>query len=161
MARLRRAQFHPVAGLLLALALVLGLTAPAAGLQGTPQASPEAGLAGGNPLILFTADGARQDLIDGYIAEGLLPAYADLVATGVQGENGMLQCFPPSTGVGWATISTGTWPSEHGSTNNTSCRAGSPDLATGTSAYAPGVLQADTIGQAAERAGKTVVAVEW
>lgn len=161
MARLRHVQFHRLAGFLLALALVLGLTAPAAGLQGTPEGTPTDGMAGGNPLILFSADGARQDLVDGYIAEGLLPAYAELAATGVQGENGMRQGFPPNTGVGWATISTGTWPSEHGSTNNTFYRTGSADFATATSAYAPGVLQADTIAQAAERAGKTVVAVEW
>ena len=73
----------------------------------------------------------------------------------------MLQGFPPNTGIGWATITTGTWPGEHGSTNNTFLRTGEADFANRTSAYEPGILQADTIAQAAERAGKTVVAVEW
>ncbi len=48
----------------------------------------------------------------------------DLIHRGVKGDNGMLQGFPPNTGVGWATIGTGTWPGEHGSTNNTFFRMG-------------------------------------
>ena len=31
-------------------------------------------------------------------------------AQGVKGQNGLLQGFPPNTGVGWYTLSTGTWP---------------------------------------------------
>ena len=42
---------------------------------------------------------------------------------GATGDNGMLQAFPPNTGVGWYTMATGTYPSEHGSTNNTFFRA--------------------------------------
>ncbi|MEA2526904.1 MAG: 2,3-cyclic-nucleotide 2-phosphodiesterase / 3-nucleotidase / 5-nucleotidase, partial [Thermomicrobiales bacterium] len=80
---------------------------------------------------------------------------------GVIGENGMLQSFPPNTGTGWHTLAPGTWPGEHGSTNNTFHRPGAADFNSRTSAYQPGVLHADTIGQAAERAGKPVVAVEW
>ena len=38
---------------------------------------------------------------------------------GVTGDNGMVQAFPPNTGVGWYTMATGTYPAEHGSTNNT------------------------------------------
>ena len=36
----------------------------------------------------------------------------------------MVQAFPPNTGVGWYTMATGTYPSEHGSTNNTFHRGG-------------------------------------
>ena len=36
----------------------------------------------------------------------------------------MVQAFPPNTGVGWYTMATGTYPSEHGSTNNTFFRGG-------------------------------------
>ena len=39
------------------------------------------------------------------------------------GDNGMVQAFPPNTGVGWFTMATGTYPSEHGSTNNTYFRS--------------------------------------
>ncbi|CAA9558709.1 MAG: 5'-nucleotidase, partial [uncultured Thermomicrobiales bacterium] len=90
-----------------------------------------------------------------------LPTFADLLESGVRGDNGMLQAFPPNTGTGWHTLATGTWPSEHGSTNNTFHRTGEADFNNRTSAYQPAVLQADTLAQAAERAGKTVAAVEW
>jgi 2',3'-cyclic-nucleotide 2'-phosphodiesterase (5'-nucleotidase family) len=83
-----------------------------------------------------------------------------LLRSGVQGRNGLLQGFPPNTGVGWYSLATGTWPGEHGSTNNTFHRTGN-DFTRRTSAFEPGILQADTIQQAAERAGKTVVSVEW
>ena len=53
-----------------------------------------------------------------------MPTYADLMAEGVRGDNGLLQAFPPNTGVGWYTLATGTWPGEHGSTNNTYHRTG-------------------------------------
>jgi 2',3'-cyclic-nucleotide 2'-phosphodiesterase (5'-nucleotidase family)/predicted AlkP superfamily phosphohydrolase/phosphomutase len=112
-------------------------------------------------VIFFSSDGMRPDLMDKYVGEGLMPTYADLLDNGVKGENGLLQAFPPNTGVGWATLATGTWPSEHGSTNNTFHRTGEGNFNNSTSFAATGILQADTIAQAAERAGKTVVAMEW
>lgn len=112
-------------------------------------------------VIFFAADGMRPDLMDKYVAEGAMPAYADLLARGVKGDNGLVQAFPPNTGVGWASLATGTYPGEHGSTNNTFHRQGEPNFGDRTSAFQTGILQADTIQQAAERAGKTVVSVEW
>ena len=82
--------------------------------------------------------------------------------TGVRGDNGLTQAFPPNTGVGWYSLATGAYPGEHGSTNNTFHRTG--EKATSTTPRAsrrPGLLQADTIQQAAERAGKSVVSLEW
>ena len=114
-----------------------------------------------NKVILFASDGMRPDLVDKYVGEGLMPTYANLLDTGVKGENGLLQAFPPNTGVGWASLATGTWPSEHGSTNNTFHRTGEGNFNNTTSFAATGVLQADTIAQAAERAGKSVVSMEW
>jgi 2',3'-cyclic-nucleotide 2'-phosphodiesterase (5'-nucleotidase family)/predicted AlkP superfamily phosphohydrolase/phosphomutase len=140
--------------------LLLGSTASAGAFQATPQASPVPTEAASR-VILFAADGMRPDLVDRYIEEGALPAFAELKATGATGENGLLQAFPPNTGTGWATLSTGTWPGEHGSMNNTFHRTGEADFNSSSSGFEPGILQADTIGQAAERAGKTVVAVEW
>ena len=90
-----------------------------------------------------------------------MPTYAELMADGVKGDNGLRQAFPPNTGVGWHTLATGTWPGEHGSTNNTFHRTGEGNFNNRTSFATDGVLQADHIAQAAERAGKTVVAVEW
>jgi hypothetical protein len=82
------------------------------------------------------------------------------MASGVRGANGMVQAFPPNTGVGWYTIATGTYPSEHGSTNNTFFRTGDAFTAR-TSFSGAGVLQADTIANAAERSGKKVAQIDW
>ncbi len=112
-------------------------------------------------FIFFASDGMRPDLVDKYVAEGVMPTYADLLEEGVKGDNGLLQGFPPNTGVGWYTLATGAWPGEHGSTNNTFHRTGEGNFNNRTSFATTGILQADTIQQAAERAAKTVVSVEW
>jgi 2',3'-cyclic-nucleotide 2'-phosphodiesterase (5'-nucleotidase family) len=110
--------------------------------------------------LFFAADGMRPDLMERYAAEGSLPTYADLMANGVKGDNGLVQAFPPNTGVGWYTLATGAYPGEAGSTNNTFFRTGDT-FSNRTAAFSGGVLQADTIAEAAERAGKKVVSVEW
>ena len=110
--------------------------------------------------ILFAADGMRPDLVDKYAGQGLMPTYTELMAEGVKGQNGLKQGFPPNTGVGWHTLATGTWPSEHGSINNTYFRTGEGNF-NNRSSFSDPNLQADHIGQAAERAGKEVVSVEW
>ena len=76
------------------------------------------------------------------------------MAQGLKGENGLLQGFPPNTGVGWYTLSTGTWPGEHGSTNNTFHRVGEGNFNNSTSFATTGILQADHIAQSAERSGQ-------
>jgi 2',3'-cyclic-nucleotide 2'-phosphodiesterase (5'-nucleotidase family)/predicted AlkP superfamily phosphohydrolase/phosphomutase len=112
-------------------------------------------------VVLFAADGMRPDLVDRFAAKGAMPTMKKLMAKGVKGRNGLLQGFPPNTGVGWYTLSTGTWPAEHGSTNNTFHRTGEANFNNRTAFATTGILQADTIAQAAERADKSVVAVEW
>jgi 2',3'-cyclic-nucleotide 2'-phosphodiesterase (5'-nucleotidase family) len=120
----------------------------------------DAGAERSKKAILFASDGMRPDLMERYAAKGIMPTFKDLLKRGVAGDNGLLQGFPPNTGVGWHTLATGTWPGEHGSTNNTFHRTG--DAFNNTTSFAtPGILQADTLLQSAERAGKTVVAVEW
>jgi 2',3'-cyclic-nucleotide 2'-phosphodiesterase (5'-nucleotidase family)/predicted AlkP superfamily phosphohydrolase/phosphomutase len=150
---------------LAALALVLVVVAGSSGAarvtgdnergKGTPAEPPT------NKAILFAADGMRPDLVDRYAGQGFLPTMQALMRDGVKGQNGLLQGFPPNTGVGWHTLATGTWPAEHGSTNNTFHRTGEGNFNNSTSFATTGILQADHIGQAAERAGKTVVSVEW
>jgi 2',3'-cyclic-nucleotide 2'-phosphodiesterase (5'-nucleotidase family) len=115
----------------------------------------------GTPVVYFAADGMRPDLVDKYAKEGAMPTMRQLMAQGLKGENGLLQGFPPNTGVGWYTLSTGTWPGEHGSTNNTFHRTGEGNFNNSTSFATPGILQADHIAQSAERSGKTVVSMEW
>jgi len=146
-----------VFSLLMVIVLIAGMfTAPAANAAGT--ASQPTHLA--SKAIFFAADGMRPDLMEKFAAQGDMPTYADLMANGVRGNNGMIQAFPPNTGVGWYTLTTGTYPGEHGSTNNTFFRTGESNFNNRTTLGAS-ILQADTLHQAAERAGKKVASVEW
>jgi 2',3'-cyclic-nucleotide 2'-phosphodiesterase (5'-nucleotidase family)/predicted AlkP superfamily phosphohydrolase/phosphomutase len=111
-------------------------------------------------MVLFAADGMRPDIMERYASDGAMPTYRRMMADGTKGKNGLVQAFPPNTGVGWYTLATGTYPSEHGSTNNTFFRTGD-SFSNRTAAFSGGVLQADTIAEAAERAGKKVVSIEW
>jgi len=141
----------------MAIVLIVGLvSAPFAGAKGPPP--PNAPMT--SKVIFFAADGMRPDLMESYAAQGLMPTYAELMAQGVKGQNGLVQAFPPNTGVGWYSLATGAYPGEHGSTNNTFFRLGD-SFGNRTAAFSGGVLQADTIAEAAERAGKTVVSLEW
>jgi hypothetical protein len=135
------------------LALVVSLGAGSASGQ-RPEASTD-------KVILFASDGMRPDLMEEYARHGSMPTYKSLIHEGVRGKNGLLQGFPPNTGVGWATLATGAWPGVHGSTNNTFHRLTDPSFNSSTSFATTGVLQADTLGQAAERAGKEVASIEW
>jgi hypothetical protein len=138
------------------LSLVIQLVAAPVAAAPPPSGAPHT-----DKAILFSSDGMRPDLMEKYAAEGVMPTYASLMAAGVRGDNGMVQAFPPNTGVGWYTMATGTYPSEHGSTNNTYHRTGEANFNNRTSFSALGTLQADTIAAAAERAGKKVAQIEW
>lgn len=111
-------------------------------------------------VVMFASDGMRPDLMERYAKAGLMPTYKKLMKDGTTGKNGMVQAFPPNTGVGWYTMATGTYPSEHGSTNNTYFRGGDA-FSNRTSFSAAGTMQADTIAKAAERAGKKVAQIDW
>jgi hypothetical protein len=137
------------------LVVALGVSLGATSASGTRREAST------DKVILFSSDGMRPDLMEEYARHGSMPTYRALIHDGVRGHNGLLQGFPPNTGVGWATLATGTWPGQHGSTNNTFHRLTDPSFNSSTSFATPGILQADTIGQAAERAGKEVASVEW
>ena len=141
-----------------AVALLSALAPTASAARPTP---PPATKPSTDKAILFSSDGMRPDLMEQYAAAGAMPTYASLLEAGVKGANGMLQAFPPNTGVGWYTMATGTYPSEHGSTNNTYHRIGEANFNNRTSFSAAGTLQADTLAAAAERAGKKVAQIEW
>src|SRR3954464_9711937 len=111
-------------------------------------------------VVMFASDGMRPDLMEKYSKAGVMPTYKSLMKDGAVGKNGMVQAFPPNTGVGWYTMATGTYPSEHGSTNNTYFRSGDT-FTNRTSFSAAGTMQADTIANAAERAGKKVAQIDW
>jgi 2',3'-cyclic-nucleotide 2'-phosphodiesterase (5'-nucleotidase family)/predicted AlkP superfamily phosphohydrolase/phosphomutase len=149
------ARFRAVT-LLSAISLVASLVAAPVAAAPSPSGKPST-----DKAILFSSDGMRPDLMETYAAQGLMPTYADLMANGVRGANGMVQAFPPNTGVGWYTMATGAWPAEHGSTNNTYHRTGDSSFNNRTSFSGAGTLQADTIASAAERAGKKVAQIDW
>jgi 2',3'-cyclic-nucleotide 2'-phosphodiesterase (5'-nucleotidase family)/predicted AlkP superfamily phosphohydrolase/phosphomutase len=109
--------------------------------------------------VFFAADGLRQDLVDRY--RKTLPTMDSFFRRGVHATgNGMRTQAPPNTGAGWYSLATGAWPGVHGSTNNTFHRNGQA-FANRTTAFDPGVLQAETIAQSAERGGLKVAQVEW
>jgi 2',3'-cyclic-nucleotide 2'-phosphodiesterase (5'-nucleotidase family) len=141
-------------------ALVVGLVAAAAGPAASSQASAPVP-AGSGSVVLFAADGMRQDLVQSYADQKLLPTFAKLLKNGAQAPGGgLLTQSPPNTGAGWYSLATGAWPGVHGSTNNTFHINGQP-FGNRTAAFDPGVLQAETIAQSAERGGKKVAQVEW
>ena len=113
-------RFRPLVLLALVALLFSAVASPVAAAK--PAKSPSIGSA--QRTVMFASDGMRPDLMEKYAKAGAMPTYKELMKDGVTGDNGMLQAFPPNTGVGWYTMATGTYPSEHGSTNNTYFRAG-------------------------------------
>ncbi len=112
-------------------------------------------------MIFFAADGLRQDLVAQFSANGQMPVMAKFLKNGAQAaDGGLLTQAPPNTGAGWYSLATGAWPGVHGSTNNTFHINGAP-FGNRTAAFDTGVLQAETLAQAAERGGKKVAQIEW
>jgi 2',3'-cyclic-nucleotide 2'-phosphodiesterase (5'-nucleotidase family)/predicted AlkP superfamily phosphohydrolase/phosphomutase len=154
-----RRRFLPAVFAALTVLLVVSI---GQGTAARPTASAASTAGSVENLILFASDGLRQDLVHKYVNQGVLPTYKNLLDRGTEAAGqGLIQGFPPNTGVGWTTLATGTWPGEHGSTNNTFHRTGESNFNNSTSFAATGIVQADHIAQAAERAGKTVVSMEW
>lgn len=144
------------ASAVLALSVVAGTSATAAPASPGHGRDPHAS----HPVLMFASDGMRPDLMQQYAEQGAMPTYARLMREGVHGQNGLMQAFPPNTGVGWYGLATGGWPAQTGSTNNTFHDITTP-FTDSTSAFAPGVLQADNIAAAAEREGKKVATFGW
>src|SRR5690349_21015109 len=112
-------------------------------------------------VLFFASDGLREDLVSSYTAQGLMPTMADFLKKGASAAGGgLLTQAPPNTGAGWFSLATGAWPGVHGSTNNT-FHINGQSLISRTAAFDPGVLQAETIAQAAERGGLRVAQIEW
>lgn len=111
--------------------------------------------------IFFVSDGMRQDLVETYAAQGLMPAMAKLLRSGAKAAaGGLLTQSPPNTGAGWYSLATGAWAGVHGSTNNTFAINGQA-MSIRVGSFDAGVLRAETLAQAAERAGKKVAQIEW
>jgi 2',3'-cyclic-nucleotide 2'-phosphodiesterase (5'-nucleotidase family) len=140
--------------------LIVALLLIPAGALAAPEAAAQAAT-GKDKVIFFASDGLRQDLVEDFAAQGLMPAMAGLLQSGAKAsDNGLLTQAPPNTGAGWYSLATGAWPGVHGSTNNTFHINGAP-FTNRTAAFDAGVLQAETLAQAAERGGKKVAQIEW
>ena len=147
-----------IASVVGALVLLVGVGASAAST--TEQAGP-AQAGGKDSVIFFAADGLRQDLVESYAANGAMPTMAKLLRSGAKAAGGgLLTQAPPNTGAGWYSLATGAWPGVHGSTNNT-FHVNGQAFGNSTSSFATGILQAETLAQAAERGGKKVAQIEW
>ena len=111
--------------------------------------------------VFFAADGMRQDIVERYAKQGLMPTMSEFLKKGTSAKgNGLLTQAPPNTGAGWYSLATGAWPGVHGSTNNTFHRNGQP-FGNRTAAFDANVLQVESIAQSAERSGLKVAQVEW
>jgi 2',3'-cyclic-nucleotide 2'-phosphodiesterase (5'-nucleotidase family) len=143
-------------GVFLALSIVLVPFNASATSQARPSAALQA-----EKAIFFVSDGMRQDLVENYAAQGLLPTIGGMLKNGAKAaDGGLLTQAPPNTGSGWFSLATGAWSGVHGSTNNTFQKNGA-SFSTSTSFSAAGVLQAETLAQAAERGDKKVAQIEW
>jgi 2',3'-cyclic-nucleotide 2'-phosphodiesterase (5'-nucleotidase family) len=142
-------------------ALTVGTTAASAHKGGGGGHHPPSHSAPTDQAVFFASDGLRQDLVEKYANQGVMPTMKKFLRNGVKARgNGMLTQAPPNTGAGWYTMATGAWPAVTGSTNNTFHKNGDP-FANRTAAFDPGVLQAESLAQAAERGGLKVAQVEW
>lgn len=143
--------------LMMIFTLVMGLFLPITTTQAgvLPPTTPP-------KVIFFIADGMRQDLLSEYFTRGLPEDMRQEFLIGAMAsDNGLLTQAPTNTGSGWYTLMTGAWSGVHGSTNNTFHKAGLTFTTGRVSAFDAGVLQAETIAQSAERAGKKVIQVEF
>jgi 2',3'-cyclic-nucleotide 2'-phosphodiesterase (5'-nucleotidase family) len=149
-----------IIGLLLSVVAVPAFAAPA---NLTVNTAPAAGHDDDKreAAIFFVADGMRQDLVETYAGQRMMPTIAKLLRSGAKAaDGGLLTEAPPNTGAGWYSLATGAWPGVHGSTNNTFHINGAP-FGNRTGSFDAGVLQAETLAQAAERGGKKVAQIEW
>ncbi len=112
-------------------------------------------------VLYFVSDGLRQDLVEQYSKAGKTPGFKEMLHSGAKaGDNGLLTQAPPNTGAGWYSLATGAWPAVTGSTNNT-FHVNGQAFTSRTAAFDPGVLQAESIAQSAERGGLKVAQIEW
>lgn len=157
----KRLRLGLVEGLVLCAAV---LVSPAAELEGPLDDSPVVSSDSGGdrrPVIFFVADGLRQDVIGSPVARSVMPIMSTMLRSGASAaEGGLLTQAPPTSGAGWYGLATGAWSGVHGATSDVFHVNGAP-LSARTGSFDPGVLQAETLAQAAERGGRKVAQIGW
>lgn len=101
--------------------------------------------------IVLGMDALMLPWVKRFAAEGSLPNFSRLLAEGAA--NSMLPCIPAYTPTNWATIATGAWPGTHGASNWDNRYPGDPTEKQVLSTFDGRTWQAETIWEAAERAG--------
>ncbi len=108
-ARSRVSYQAPLLRLFSVLLIVSMLLVPRGALA-APGTAPSAA-PGQNRVIFFASDGLRQDLVESYAAQGLMPTMSTFLRNGAKAADaGLLTQAPPNTGAGWYSLATGAWP---------------------------------------------------
>jgi len=101
--------------------------------------------------MLIGVDAVIYPLVRRFIGEGLLPNLKRLISEGAGSEAAC--CIPPYTPTNWATLSTGSWPDTHGAGNWLDYKVGDLPGAPAMSTFDSRAITAESIWEAAERAG--------
>ena len=112
-------------------------------------------------VLVVGIDGAVRKLIDQHIAEGICPNFKRVFENGVKSLNSLCP-MPTITPPNWTTISTGCYPITHQITDYWRHVPGTSPNASNTEMNFSGErIKAETIWEAAERAGKKSIVVNW
>lgn len=101
--------------------------------------------------IILGMDSTFLPIVRRFAAEGILPNFSRLMAEGTANE--AMPCLPCYTPTNWATLATGAWPGTHGAANWNDRRPGDQLERTPLSTFDSRTITAETIWEAAERAG--------
>ena len=108
-------------------------------------------MSNGRKSMLIGVDAVIYPLVHRFIGEGLLPNLKRLITEGASSEAAC--CIPPYTPTNWATLATGSWPDTHGAGNWVDYKVGDIQGGPGMSTFDSRAITAETIWEAAERAG--------
>ncbi|EGB14173.1 type I phosphodiesterase/nucleotide pyrophosphatase [Pseudodesulfovibrio mercurii] len=112
-------------------------------------------------VLLVGIDGAVPGLVEKHIAEGICPNFKKIFEGGVKSLNSLCP-MPTITPPNWTTISTGAWPVTHQITDYWRHIPGtSPNAANTEMNFSGERIKAETIFEAAERAGKKSIVVNY
>lgn len=109
-------------------------------------------------VVVVGLDSITPVMIDRFVEEGRMPNLKRLRERGWSSE--ITPTMPPTTPAGWTTIATGAWPSTHGIEGFAVHAEGEP-LDQKNHACTAARIKAETIWQAAERAGKRTVLLKY
>ncbi|MBO4317491.1 MAG: alkaline phosphatase family protein, partial [Mailhella sp.] len=111
--------------------------------------------------LIVGIDGAVRSLIDQHIAEGICPNFKKVFENGVKSMNSLAP-MPTITPPNWATIATGCNPITHQITDYWRHIPGtSPNSQNTEMNFSGERIKAETVWEAAERAGKKSIVVNW